>query len=64
MHNADPDELMSTAQVAAMLGRSVNLVNRWVREGRLTPHTQVPGRTGARLFRRGDIEPTETEQAS
>lgn len=50
------DELLPTKAVAAMLGRSVATINRWAQEGRLVPAVEMPGDTGARLFRRSDIE--------
>ncbi len=64
------DELLPTATVAELLGKTVTTINRWVLEGKLIPAVDMPGRTGARLFRRSDVEallapqPEPTEQAS
>ena len=49
-------DLISTATVAGMLGKTVATVNRWAAEGKITPALKMPGDTGARLYRRTDIE--------
>ena len=49
------DELLFTADVAARCGVTVRTVNRWVREGKLTPVAQAPGPRGARMFRSSDL---------
>lgn len=49
-------ELLTTAQAARLLGKSVGTINRWVNENRLSPAVTLPGETGARLFRRSDID--------
>jgi excisionase family DNA binding protein len=59
----NPD-LLSTAEVAQLLGCRVNTVNRWVRIGRLTPAVSLAGRTGARLFRRTDVEAMRRDRAA
>lgn len=50
------DVLLSTAEVAELRGVSPRTVNRWVREGKLTPAAQAPGPKGARMFRAADLE--------
>lgn len=50
------DELLTTAEVAALLGRSVPTINRWAVEERLIPVMKVPGLRGPRLYRRADVE--------
>jgi excisionase family DNA binding protein len=50
------DVLLSTAEVAALRGVSPRTVNRWVRDGKLTPAAQAPGPKGARLFNAADLE--------
>ena len=50
------DDLITTATAAGLLGKSVATVNRWAAEGRITPAVEMPGETGARLYRRSDIE--------
>lgn len=62
------DDLMPTTAVAALLGKSVATINRWAQEKRLVPAVELPGATGARLYRRADVEalraPEPTEAAS
>lgn len=50
------DAYMSTAQVADMLNATVATVNRWAASGKLPVAMKLPGRTGANLFRREDVE--------
>ncbi len=50
------EPLLSTAEVAQILGRPVRTINRMVERGELVTVQQLPGRTGARLFRRADID--------
>lgn len=50
------DVLLSTAEVADQLGVTARTVNRWVREGKLTPAAQAPGPKGARLFTADQLE--------
>ena len=49
-------ELIPTAEVAAMAGRDVRTVNRWVLTGKLKPAVQTPGTRGARMFHVADVE--------
>jgi DNA-binding transcriptional MerR regulator len=51
-----PDELLSTKTVADMLKTTVTTINRWAIEGRIKPAGKVPTRTGARLYRRSEVE--------
>ena len=51
-----PTELLTTSQVADMLGKSVTSVSRYVRDGLLTATMQLPGDTGARLFHPAEVE--------
>lgn len=50
------DELIGTADVCALRGVNRSTVKRWVDSGRLTPAQKLPGKTGAMLFRRSDVE--------
>ena len=56
MPRAEGSELLSTREVAALLGAHVATVSRWVAQGRLSPAMKLPGTTGAYLFRRADVE--------
>jgi len=49
-------ELMPTVEVAAFHQVSVATVNRWAKGGRLPVAVKVPGKRGANLFRRSDVE--------
>lgn len=49
-------DLVSTKEASEISGRSVATINRWVREGRLTPVAEGDGPRGARFFNRADIE--------
>ena len=49
-------ETITTAEAAEILGKSVATVNRLALLGRLKPERKLPGRTGAYLFRRKDVE--------
>lgn len=50
------DDLLPTTAVAELLGKSVATINRWAQEKRLVPAVELPGETGARLYRRSDVE--------
>lgn len=50
------DDLIGTAEAAAILDRPVATINRMALDGRLPIAVQMPGRTGARLYRRSDVE--------
>lgn len=54
MHN--DDELMTTSQVAELRNANIATVNRWARNGELPVAMKLPGRNGANLFRRSDVE--------
>lgn len=51
-----PQELVPTAEAAVIFGVSVKTVNRWASDGVLPCAVKLPGRTGAKLFRRTDVE--------
>lgn len=50
------DDLIPTKAVAEHLGTTVATVNRWAAEGRITPALEMPGKTGARLFRLDEVK--------
>lgn len=51
----EPD-ILSTSEAAALLKVHPATINRWVTDGKLTPHYEVPGRTGPRFYLRSDVE--------
>lgn len=55
MNNLTP-QLVSTNEAAQILNYHVATINRMVAAGKLTPALKLPGKTGAYLFSRADIE--------
>lgn len=53
---SDPDELLTTAQAAELLGRRRQTIRNYVQSGRLVPAQKLPASTGTYLFRRADVE--------
>jgi predicted site-specific integrase-resolvase len=58
-HMAELATLLTTAQVAEKLGKSVATVNRWAADGRLKPAAKAPGIRGAWLFDPADVVEAE-----
>ncbi len=50
------ENVIGVSDSAEIIGCSVSTVKRYVDSGRLAPVHQLPGRTGAYLFAREDIE--------
>lgn len=50
------DDLLTTAQAAEILGKHPRTVQRMVASGALVPATTLPGKTGAHLFARSEVE--------
>lgn len=50
------DEVLTTAEAAAVLGCSVPTVTRMATDGRLEPLRKLPGLRGDRLFERAEVE--------
>lgn len=48
-------DLLTTPQVAALLGKSVRTVHRLIADERLTPAQKLPGPNGAYLFDRAAV---------
>lgn len=61
MNAAPPStpDLLSTGEVADLLGMSTRKVQRWARDGKLPFVRQLPGPSGAYLFDRNAITPTK-----
>ena len=57
-------DLLTTAQVAEMTGLSVATVNRRADKGEIPVAAKAPGKRGARLFRREDVEALASERAA
>lgn len=49
-------DLLTTAQVAEHLGRSVSFINQAAAAGRITPTMQLPGSKGARLYHPAEVD--------
>lgn len=47
--------LLTTRQVSEKLGISIPTLNRWVREGRITPAAEGEGVRGARWFEEDQV---------
>ncbi len=56
-----PKPLLSTAETADRLGRSISTVTRLAESGRLPIAHRMPGKTGAMLF---DVEAVDAFAAS
>lgn len=59
-----PDDLLSTKAVADLLGTTPATINRWANEGRITPAVKMDGTTGARLYRRSDVDALMAKDAA
>lgn len=57
-------DLLTTAQVAELTGLSVATVNRRADKGEIPVAAKAPGKRGARLFRREDVEALRREAAA
>lgn len=53
--------LLSTAEAAEALGRSVTTINRWADTGVLPVTFKAPGIRGPRFFATADVEKLRTE---
>lgn len=53
---ANPDELIVSSQVGAIIGKSPRTVARLAAAGEIPYESKLPGPNGAYLFRRDDIE--------
>lgn len=60
----DQQELIGTAEAARLRGVDIRTIQRWATSGVLEPAAKIPGRTGAYLFHRGDIEALTKDAAA
>ena len=57
MHSTDVADLVSSREALELLGLTdPSTISRWVAAGKLTPAHKLPGKTGAYLFNRADVE--------
>lgn len=69
MHMADatpqtPTDLVGTAEVCRLLRCNPASVSRWVASGALTAAHKLPGKNGAFLFTRAEVDRFAAEKAS
>lgn len=50
------DDLLTSTQAGALIGKSGRTVIRLMEAGQITPVAKLPGSKGAFLFRRADVE--------
>lgn len=55
------DDFLTTREVAKLLDKPIYTVNRWAKAGKLRA-IKLPGHTGARLYRRSDVEHLAPQQ--
>lgn len=56
MPHDTPDEITSREALELLGLAHPSTISRYVALGKLTPSRKLPGRTGAYLFRRSDVE--------
>jgi hypothetical protein len=64
MPNPPTDEITSAEALAILGYRNRTTITKYVAIGKLTPSRRLPGKTGAFLFWRRDVERLRDEQAS
>jgi excisionase family DNA binding protein len=64
MHTTDQRDLLRSLEAASLLGIDRATFNRWVAAGRIEPAVEFPGKTGARLFARADVEKLARERSA
>jgi excisionase family DNA binding protein len=62
-HSASPPDLIGSAEVARLLKINQVTVARWVASGQLTPAHKLPGKNGAYLFNRADVDQLISDRA-
>lgn len=59
-----PTDEITTREALALLNlREPSTISRYVADGKLTPSRKLPGRTGAYMFWRADIERLAAQRA-
>ena len=59
----DPD-LVATVEAAAIIGVERSTLSRWAENARLLPAMRLPGKNGAALYRRTDVQRVADEYAA
>lgn len=59
-----PEDIIGSTEACTILGVDKSTLSRMVADQRLTPTHKLPGRNGAFLFNRDDIERAATERKS
>jgi excisionase family DNA binding protein len=63
-HTGPPSEFIGSAEVARLLRINQVTVSRWVASGDLVPAHKLPGKNGAYLFKREDVDRVAADRAS
>lgn len=61
MHNQEP--FVGAAEACQILEVHAATLGRWVKSGTITPAHKLPGKNGAYLFNRADVEKLAHERA-
>lgn len=61
MHTQEP--FVGAAEACQILEVHAATLGRWVKSGTITPAHKLPGKNGAYLFHRADVEKLATERA-
>lgn len=59
-----PPDLIGTAEAADIIGVERSTIAHWMAKGRIAAHLKLPGRTGAVLFDRAEVERVRAEYAA
>lgn len=58
------DDVIGSSEATQILNVDKSTLSRWVASGLISPLKQFPGRTGAMVFRRADVEKLAAERAA
>ncbi|MEH3142474.1 MAG: helix-turn-helix domain-containing protein [Mycobacterium kyogaense] len=64
MHNTSADDEIVSSEACKILQVDRATLLRWVADGQVAHTRKLPGRTGAFLFRRGDIQKLADKRAT
>jgi excisionase family DNA binding protein len=62
MHNKEP--FIGAAESCQLLDCHAATLGRWVKNGTIAPAHKLPGKNGAYLFRRADVEELAAKRAA